>query len=372
VGASITAYGGETTINASGLVDSHVSEMTPNSSLTVDTLTSGSTVNANNNADETLIINGNYPSDTSAVQNVGTGSRITLDISNDTLSSMSSGTAVTIGAGTTLDKVEASGETVSIGNSADAVVDGANNAVTAGTSCKVDDGGTGNVITCSNATVYVAAGETAVVDGNNDHVVGAGSDKISDTGTGDLIYADNSSITFSGVNTGDVVYGGGDTGTNWYGYIPEGGAYGGFGGGGYYAAVRAVNLAAAQRSSSGDIGLIATPVAAPASASGSNFMKDGLRNSGGSDIASLTDVSREAAVLYGVRPQLSRLPTAVPAASTAASLVQSMAAWGPFTSAFATHDVQGMRNEALEWNDSLSPRTSIARDLAVHTPVALR
>jgi len=143
VGASVTAYGGQTTIGVFGLVDSTFSEMTPNSTLSVDTQTSGSTVNANNNSFETLMITGNYPSDASAVEDVGTGSRITLDISNDTLSSMSSGTAVTIEAGTTLDKVEASGETVSIGNSADAVVDGAGNGVTAGTSSKVDDDGTG-------------------------------------------------------------------------------------------------------------------------------------------------------------------------------------------------------------------------------------
>jgi hypothetical protein len=101
-------------------------------------------------------------------------------------------------------------------------------------------------------------------------------------------------------------------------------------------------------------------------------MIDELRDSGATDIASVAEVSREAAALYGVRPQLSRLPTAVHAASTAASLVQSMAAWGPFTSAFSTHDVQSMGNEALEWNGSLSPRTSIAHDLAVHRPVALR
>lgn len=368
VGAGVTAYGGETSVSVGGLVDSGFSVDSPYSIFNVGTLTSGSTVTANNNPGVDLNISGSYAFDASFVKNVGTGSNIALDISNDTLSSISAGSVVTIDARTTLDKVEASGETIDIGASADAEVDGTGNGITAGSASKVEDNGTANVVDISDATLYVAAGDSVVVDGSGDKVVGAGSDHISDDGTGDAVYADNSTVTFSGANSGDIVHGAGDTGTDWGGYVNTGGGYGGYGGGGYYAVVRAGNLAAARRAK---IGSTTTPAPSTASLSSSRSTIDEVRDSGSTDIASLSDISREAAALYGIKPRSVERPTAVHAATSTASLVQSMAAWGPFTAAFATHDMLSMHVGVLESSGALSSQ-SIAHDLARHSPVALR
>jgi hypothetical protein len=365
VGASVTAYGGQTTVTANGLVDSGFSEMTPNSTLTVSTPSSGSVVNANDNLADTLVIDGGFPSDTSAVENIGAGSAITLNIANDTVSSMSSGVAVAIEGGMTLDKVDGSGETVSIGNSADGTVDGANNIINAGSSSKVEDDGTGSVVTTSNSTVYVAAGDHVVVDGNNDHVIGAGSDTIVDNGTGDNLYADNSSITFSGVNTGDVVHGQSDTGTDWGGYIDTGGAYGGYGGGGYYAAVRPGNLAAAKSASGRNIDSIATLASASASAAIAHVSTHEVRIDGGVNIARLAEVTQESTTFTTAGPQISRVQAAVHPASVTASLVQSMAAWAVSPSASSTHDAQDIHNQAPQWHDSLGLERSIGRSLAI-------
>jgi len=368
-GAAVTSYGGESSVSVGGLVSSGFSVDSPYSIFNVNTETSASTITANNNLGVDLNITGTDADGESFVKNVGTGSTITLDISDDVLSALSAGSLVKIDTGTTLDKVEASGETIDIGNSADAEVDGTGNGITAGSASKVEDNGTANVVDISNATLYVAAGDSVVVDGNGDKVVGAGSDHISDDGTGDAVYADNSTVAFSGANSGDIVHGAGDTGTDWGGYVNTGGGYGGYGGGGYYAVVKAGNLAAARQAK---IGSTKTLASSTASLLSSKSTIDEVGDPRSTDITSLSDISREAAALYGIKPRSVERPTAVVhAATSTASLVQSMAAWGPFTAAFATHDALSLHVGVLESSSALISQ-SIAHDFARRSPVSLR
>jgi hypothetical protein len=110
------------------------------------------------------------------------------------------------------------GELVTMGNDDNVLLDSYSTVQSAGTANEIDVG----------ASVYTD------IYGSDEEIVGKGSDNIYVSGTSDHVFDDSSTIDFTGTDTGDMVYGKGDSGSGWAGYVSEGGGYGGYGGGGYY------------------------------------------------------------------------------------------------------------------------------------------
>jgi hypothetical protein len=108
------------------------------------------------------------------------------------------------------------GELVTLGNDDNVLLDCYSVVQSAGTANEIDVG----------ASVYTD------IYGSYETIAGNGSDSIYVSGTSDHVYDDSSTIDFTGTNTGDIVYGKGDSGYGWAGYVSEVGTYGGYTG--YY------------------------------------------------------------------------------------------------------------------------------------------
>jgi hypothetical protein len=108
------------------------------------------------------------------------------------------------------------GEVVTLGNDDNVLLDCYSTVGSAGTANEIDVG----------ASVYTD------IYGSDETIAGKGSDNIYVDGTSDHVYDDSSTIGFTGTDTGDMVYGKGDSGYGWAGYESEAGSYGGYKG--YY------------------------------------------------------------------------------------------------------------------------------------------
>jgi hypothetical protein len=174
-----------------------------------------------------------------AIGGLGSGDILDLTSGNSDYVTLVAGDTVNLGNSTSLEDITGSSDTINEGSSADAKIIGSNDTITLGTSDNVLASGTGDHITGSSGDVIdLAANETVTITGSGETIVGMTGDIINVTGTSDHIYADSSNIQIIGNDTGDIVYGSGDTGdtSNWGGYVNQGGGYGGYYGGGYYAA----------------------------------------------------------------------------------------------------------------------------------------
>jgi hypothetical protein len=155
---------------------------------------------------------------------------------------MNGSDTLNLGSSTRSNKVIGNDVTITEGADSGAILDDSNSNITLGTLDVVEDGGLGNVISASSDEINLAPNESVTVTGSNDKIVGTTGDTINLTGTTDDIYADSSTIEITGADTGDTVFGSGDSGdrSDWGSYVNQGGGYGGYGGGGYYDATRSI------------------------------------------------------------------------------------------------------------------------------------
>lgn len=184
---------------------------------------------------------------------------ITCDTSFGQIVAQQSGDAVSIGNNFLGDQITtAAGTTVNTGSGDDAVIFGSGATLEAGSSNKIDvDANDVDVQSAASGDViYVASNETINLTVSGVKIVGDSGDSITLSGQDDQLYADNSAIQINGADTGDIVQGSGDSGdrSNWGGYDPSSGGYGGYSGGGYPAAVRPKNLAKLAASIAGTTG----------------------------------------------------------------------------------------------------------------------
>ncbi|HWZ63605.1 MAG TPA: hypothetical protein VNX02_11325 [Steroidobacteraceae bacterium] len=149
------------------------------------------------------------------------------------------GGTVDVGADMSDETIDIAGDgaaDIDLGNDASAVINGKGDVdmgdddqVLVGNDSIISSVGTG-----TDNVVDVGASDYTTIDQSGDDVVGKGQDTVIVGGTNDHVYDDDSTIDVEGSDTGDIVYGEGDTGSGWGGYVKEGGSYGGYGGGGYY------------------------------------------------------------------------------------------------------------------------------------------
>jgi hypothetical protein len=174
---------------------------------------------------------------TQSITGVGTNSTVDVNLSSDDVT-VTTGDTVNFGSGTHTELLDGSKDTVTEGNSSDASIDGTDDTIKLGSGDKIlADGSGDDVVSSSNDTIDLESNQTVTITGTDDKIVGNTGDTIDLTGTSDKVYADSSDIDVTGSDTGDDVYGQGDTGdrSDWGGYYDQGGGYGGYGGGGYDA-----------------------------------------------------------------------------------------------------------------------------------------
>ena len=91
------------------------------------------------------------------------------------------------------------------------------------TGATINDSAANDVISANNETVDVTGNLTVYVTGSHDDVIGSAGDTVHDDGQDDSVHASNSTVDFSKDDTGDDVYGKGDTGSNWAGHFTTNG-----------------------------------------------------------------------------------------------------------------------------------------------------
>jgi len=218
-GATLAVDGGSTVNYANGTGGTVVGDGNQ-----VDVLGTGSDIDASNetfdisgdDASTTINGNGNLVDAGAGTQTDANGTGNTLNLVDNSDSSVSVGgygSATVNGAGATVDLGYNASLTLGDGDTG-VIVDGSDSSVTASDGASFTLDGSGNVVTASNVTVYASDNEQLTIDGNNDVVVGGTNDSFTVDGTDDGLSATDSEVTFDGTNAGDGLSGDGDSWTD--------------------------------------------------------------------------------------------------------------------------------------------------------------